>query len=119
MTGAGTEGCASAPPAGGGLHLDQRLELALHVQHDAEFVVHQPGARQIPGDEVAAAAGLVAGDKIVTVNGKLYKGMQVRDVVALPVPKSDTWRLRFSVANSGYLPGVVAFSARTASLTSP
>jgi carboxyl-terminal processing protease len=27
-------------------------------------------------------AGLLAGDKIVTVNGKLYKGMTIRDVVA-------------------------------------
>lgn len=30
----------------------------------------------------AEKAGLAAGDKIVTVNGKLYKGMKMRDVVA-------------------------------------
>jgi carboxyl-terminal processing protease len=35
----------------------------------------------LPGSP-SEKAGLVAGDKIVTVNGKLYKGMHIRDVVA-------------------------------------
>jgi carboxyl-terminal processing protease len=35
----------------------------------------------LPGSP-AERAGLVAGDKIVTVNGKLYKGMRTNDVVA-------------------------------------
>ncbi|HSO33118.1 MAG TPA: S41 family peptidase [Labilithrix sp.] len=34
----------------------------------------------LPGSP-SEKAGLVAGDKIVTVNGKLYKGMQIKDVV--------------------------------------
>lgn len=35
----------------------------------------------IPGSP-AEKAGIVAGDKVVSVNGKLYKGMSTRDVVA-------------------------------------
>jgi carboxyl-terminal processing protease len=54
--------------------------IGVHIKFDpqsgyADVLATFPGS---PSEK----AGLLAGDKIVTVNGKLYKGMRMRDVVA-------------------------------------
>ncbi len=54
--------------------------IGVHIQFDSKSGYADVLAT-IPGSP-SEKAGLVAGDKIVTVNGKLYKGMRMKDVVA-------------------------------------
>lgn len=54
--------------------------IGVHIQFD-EKSGYADVLSTIPGSP-SEKAGLVTGDKIVTVNGKLYKGMRLEDVVA-------------------------------------